>query len=67
MYPQSINMKHTPRDYVKREYHKVQLTWGLLTWKVNETKDGQLRLKIPLNIYHGTMVTWQQDKRVGRI
>jgi hypothetical protein len=26
MYPPSIDTKHTPRDDVKREDHKVQLT-----------------------------------------
>jgi hypothetical protein len=50
MYPSSIDMKHTPRDYVKREYHKVQLTQGWTTWKVNKTIDVRLRLKLPLNI-----------------
>jgi hypothetical protein len=50
MYPPSVNMKHTLRDDVKREYYKVQLTQGWPTHKVNKIVDDRLRLKLLLNI-----------------
>jgi hypothetical protein len=40
MYPTSINVRHTPRYDVKREYHKVQLTQGWLTQKINKIENG---------------------------
>jgi hypothetical protein len=40
MYPPSIDTKHTLRDDVNREYHKVQLTQGWLTQKVKNIGDG---------------------------
>jgi hypothetical protein len=65
--PPSIDIKHTSRDDLKREYHKVQLTQGWMTQKVNKIADGILRLKLPLNIEHDTMVTRKKDARYGRI
>jgi hypothetical protein len=50
MYPASIDKKYTPRDDVKREYHKVQLTQGWPTQKVKKIADGQIRINLPLKI-----------------
>jgi hypothetical protein len=50
MYPPSIETKQTLKDDVNIEYHKVKLTQGWLTRKVNKITDGQIKLKIPLNI-----------------
>jgi hypothetical protein len=66
MYPPSVDMKQKPIDHVKREYHKVLLTHGWTTRKFNKTTNGHLRVKIPLNIYHDTMVTWKQYITVGQ-
>jgi hypothetical protein len=58
MYPPSIDMKHTLRDDVNREYHKVQLTQGWPIQKDKKIIDGRLRIKLHLNIKHDIVVTW---------
>jgi hypothetical protein len=47
MYPPSIDMKHTLRDDVKGEYHKVQLTHAWMNQKVKKKQqmvDSSLKL-----------------------
>jgi hypothetical protein len=46
MYPPSIDMKHTLRDDVKREYHQVQLTQG---WPDSESQQKQQMVDSGLN------------------